>query len=76
MVRVVACLLATGVAGSVAGCAHTPEVQSTYSPKGYCFVQSGWQDSTSVCSPLNGYASCYLQCPKTATNGPSQGVAK
>ncbi len=65
MVRMIACQLA--LSGCVAGCVPG-DTQPPYSSKGYCYVQSGWQDSMSVCSPLDGYAACYLQCPKAGSD--------
>jgi hypothetical protein len=45
-------------------CAYNPTER--YSAKGYCFVQSGWQDSSTVCSAFSS-PDCYLQCPNSAT---------
>jgi hypothetical protein len=64
-------LFAALASAALGGCAHE-STASRYSPRGYCYVQSGWQDSSSVCSPLSGDLSCYLQCPPSDRDLPRQ----
>jgi len=67
-----ACFLA---AAALLGCASTGP-RNPYSAKGYCFMQSGWQDSSSICSPLDSYTDCYLQCPHPRSDKPPAAPVK
>ena len=55
------CLL---VAGTTAGCGHLPPLTNN---SGYCFVESGWFDSSNGCSVRDAYPNCYLVCPRAGT---------
>ena len=63
--RMSVCLMG---AAAAAGCVHG-QPANPYSANGYCFMQSGWQDSSAICSPLDSYAYCYLQCPRSGSGG-------